>query len=57
MHLNTDIDECAGGTDGCAHICINEVGSYTCSCNLGYRIERDGHKCEGTYPNPNTLHE
>ena len=34
----TDIDECALGTSGCNQICTNTIGSYVCSCYLGYQI-------------------
>ena len=42
-----DINECAANTDGCAHICHNNVGSFTCSCNDGYRLNEDGKACDG----------
>ena len=42
-----DIDECAENTDGCAHNCHNTAGSYYCSCNTGYRLNADGHACDG----------
>ena len=41
----SDIDECAEGSDGCAHICVNEVGSYSCSCHSGYQLANDGRGC------------
>lgn len=41
----TDIDECAGDIDGCTQICMNEIGSYLCSCDVGYRLGSDGHGC------------
>lgn len=42
-----DIDECAAGTSSCdANAeCINNNGSYTCSCKPGYHV--DGKNCEG----------
>ena len=42
-----DINECSLNTDGCAHICSNTIGSYTCSCRAGYRLQSDGHTCNG----------
>ena len=42
-----DIDECAEGWDGCAQNCSNVAGSYTCSCDSGYRLASDNHGCEG----------
>ena len=43
-----DIDECAESTSGCAQICTNQDGSYSCSCGSGYRLGVDEHGCEGT---------
>ena len=43
-----DINECNLNTDGCAHICTNTIGSYTCSCRTGYRLLSNGRSCQGT---------
>ena len=43
----TDNHECADNTDNCDHICINSHGSYYCQCNKGYRLQNDGHTCNG----------
>ena len=43
-----DVDECSEATDGCAQNCTNTNGSYTCSCNTGYRLGNDEHSCYGT---------
>ena len=43
----SDIDECANGTSGCDQICANEIGSYSCSCESGYRLRNDSHGCTG----------
>ena len=40
-----DIDECTEGTSGCAQTCTNIVGSYSCSCNAGYRLASNRHSC------------
>ena len=48
IHL-TDINECTEGTDRCDQNCHNNVGSYTCSCNTGYRLNANGYGCDGTY--------
>ena len=51
-----DIDECAEGTDGCDQVCTNRIGSYNCSCSIGYRIARyDGHGCDGMMYTINSL--
>ena len=42
-----DINECAERTDGCAQTCTNTIGSYNCSCGVGYRIASDNHLCDG----------
>ena len=43
-----DVDECIEETDGCAQNCTNTNGSYTCTCNLGYRLGSNGYSCYGT---------
>ena len=40
-----DIDECAESTNGCTQTCINTHGSYSCSCDAGYRLASDGRSC------------
>ena len=35
------------GSHQCAHVCLNTAGSYTCSCNNGYRLNSDGISCNG----------
>lgn len=42
-----DIDECIEDIDGCVQTCTNTMGSYTCSCNAGYRLASDNHGCNG----------
>ena len=49
--LCPDIDECVEGTAGCAQICKNVNGSYSCSCGSGYLLTIDEHGCEGTIHN------
>ena len=43
--IHTDIDECSKGSDGCGQTCTNIIGSYSCSCDIGYRLASDGHSC------------
>ena len=45
--LNIDINECSEGTDRCDQNCHNNVGSYTCTCNVGYRLNTNGYGCDG----------
>ena len=44
----TDINECEGD-HGCAHECVNTLGSYECTCRPGYRLGRNGKRCKGEY--------
>ncbi|VDI74829.1 Hypothetical predicted protein [Mytilus galloprovincialis] len=30
----------------CSHYCHNSPGSFSCSCNPGYSLERNGHTCK-----------
>lgn len=42
-----DLDECELGDACCQHVCSNEQGGYTCMCNSGFQIHRDGCLCNG----------
>ena len=42
-----DIDECAPNNGGCQHTCNNINGSFYCTCNDGYTLNRDGKSCTG----------
>ena len=46
-HCALDVDECARELDNCAQNCINSVGSFQCSCAPGFRLNSDGHTCNG----------
>ena len=51
-HYNTfysDIDECETETDNCdaAATCTNTVGSFSCTCSVGYN--GDGVTCTGKF--------
>lgn len=41
-----DTNECLVNNGGCEHTCTNTDGSYTCSCDAGYKLQNDGHGCE-----------
>lgn len=43
---HTDVDECALEMDECQQRCNNTIGSYTCSCSGGYRLQSDGVTCQ-----------
>ncbi|KAK8397657.1 hypothetical protein O3P69_004441 [Scylla paramamosain] len=52
-----DIDECSSGTGICEHECINEPGSFRCSCRQGFHLRGDNTTCElesegGAVPSP-----
>ena len=46
-YVASDVNECAEGIDACAHVCTDTSTGYTCSCNSGYRLASDGHRCNG----------
>lgn len=45
-----DIDECVANNAGCEHICNNEAGGYSCSCEGGFMLAPDRHSCYGKVP-------
>ncbi|KAL9980814.1 hypothetical protein ACROYT_G009452 [Oculina patagonica] len=40
-----DRDECAEGSGGCDQVCLNTIGSFSCSCHPGYFLDIDGKTC------------
>ena len=46
-HHHSDIDECSEGTSGCEQVCINNDGSYSCSCYAEYALAPNLHICLG----------
>ena len=44
----SDTNECSSNNGGCQQRCSNSVGSFSCSCNTGYRLKTDLRTCEGT---------
>ena len=45
-----DVDECASSSsNNCHQVCNNNDGSYSCSCNAGYRLNGDGRTCGGKW--------
>ncbi|CAB3996722.1 Dorsal-ventral patterning tolloid, partial [Paramuricea clavata] len=40
-----DNDECKREEHKCEQNCINKIGSYRCSCNLGYMLDNNGLNC------------
>jgi len=45
--LFSDVDECKSETAKCTQTCINNIGSFECSCNEGYELDEDGFTCRG----------
>lgn len=41
-----ELDECELKDHGCEHNCINTLGGYQCSCNIGYELHSDKKTCE-----------
>ena len=51
-----DINECIPSNGGCGQVCINQPGSYQCSCNSGYTLNGNGRTCSRIQcPNPPTI--
>ena len=44
---HADTDECATNNGGCEVNCINTIGSFHCSCPIGYHLDEDGFNCNG----------
>ena len=44
-----DINECNTNNGGCEHFCTNTIGSYDCTCRVGYDLATDFHGCDGKY--------
>jgi hypothetical protein len=44
-----DINECAEDTHNCEGVamCVNEVGTFRCSCPTGYVLSQSGTTCNG----------
>lgn len=42
-----EYDECSRINHGCAQTCTNTLGSYMCTCRIGYELHSDGKSCEG----------
>ena len=47
--LHSAINQCAEGTHNCSQLCINDGGSFRCSCNAGFQLGTDGASCTGMY--------
>ena len=47
LYLISDIDECMTENGGCNQTCTNQIGSFVCSCNVGFELDIDGLACNG----------
>ena len=45
--MHTDVDECTVNNGNCDQDCHNTYGSYYCTCGSGWRLDPDGHTCNG----------
>lgn len=52
FRIQLDIDECTTNTDDCSHDCYNNIGSYTCDCELGFQLDEDKTTCIGMHEIP-----
>lgn len=43
----SDHNECSTTSHGCQQKCVNDHGSYTCSCFNGYQLISDNKTCSG----------
>lgn len=51
-----DVDECALGTSGCDHDCINSYGSFRCLCKPGFDLDpRNNRTCVAKICNPSCV--
>ncbi|ESO84884.1 hypothetical protein LOTGIDRAFT_236092 [Lottia gigantea] len=41
-----EYDECKTDLHGCDHNCENTLGSFKCTCNIGFELHSDGKRCE-----------
>ena len=47
LYTGANVNECATNNGGCAHICTDTEGSFTCSCNSGFELASNGLSCNG----------
>ena len=42
IFIFSDINECDTINGGCEQICTNAIGSFACSCRIGYLLDENG---------------
>ena len=47
LYTGMNVNECATNNGGCAHTCMDTVGSFTCSCRSGFVLASNGLDCNG----------
>lgn len=45
----SDINECNSNNGNCDQNCINQPGTYHCTCNTGYTLSSNLRSCIGKY--------
>ena len=43
------MDECSVNNGQCEGFCVNYVGNYQCTCDLGKQVGPDGVTCQSEY--------
>ena len=49
MYSSADIDECTTDNGGCEQSCLNNNGSYSCTCSNGYGLVSNQKNCSGKH--------
>ena len=49
-NLSSDVNECSTNNGGCEHGCVNNVGSFQCTCRSGFRLSSNRKSCTGNKP-------
>ena len=44
-----DVDECSTTNGDCEQNCTNAIGSFECSCGIGYLLNGNGFNCTGKF--------
>ena len=47
LYLISDINECSINNGNCSQMCNNTIGSYVCSCSIGYLLSSNNRSCSG----------
>ena len=47
IYYTLDVNECTDNNGDCEQICVNNEGSYSCSCKNGYSLNSNGRNCSG----------